>query len=720
MLEGFAARENEWMRALDDMDDGALFRSIRDIETKLFCFDYVSKTWETITGVSAKDTLLDANNVFQHIPKRDFETLTKNIYESNEEQKKFFAQIRYIHPVSKKKRWLQISSYTCYENKKVISNGFIFDVTALHTAEQNLHIEQSRLKALNDMPDGTLFRTARNHSDLVLKFDYVSATWEKLVGVSPENTLADPRNVFMNVVPEDLKNLMQKIESSYEPIQKFEVDVRYIHPVTKEERWLNIWSYPRRDEEFTYSDGFIFDVTERKKNEVELAKYRDNLEIIVKERTDELLVSTEELKSANEELYAITEELYTTNEVLDKTLADNRYQLVVLDLLVEASGIGLWDMKIVKDDPINPENPFLWSQEFRKMLGYTDENDFPNKLNSWSDKLHPEDKERTLKAFNNHILDRSGKTPYDLEYRLLRKDGVYGYYRAYGSTVRNEVGEAQRIAGALQDITEKTIVDMELEQYRTQLEQMIEKRTAELTKAMEKAQESDHLKSAFLANMSHEIRTPLHGIVGLIQFFENDLPVEQRQEYIKIINNSSSHLMRLIDEIIDVSKIEAKQMTINPVYTQLNEMMNELRVNFETYMQTMNKHTISLILDDGQFIDPCVIKVDSFRLRQVLDNLLSNAVKFTEKGYIRFGYCKSSNMLEFFVEDTGIGLPDAQHEVIFERFRQAELGHNRQYGGFGLGLNISRSLVQLMGGDMWVESKQGEGATFYFTIPEIH
>ena len=711
MIDNLITGENEWIRALDSMDDGALFRSVRDIETGQFRFDYVSKTWEDVFGVSIKDALADSMNVFRNIPPSDLDLLQKNINESDVNKKKFNAVVRYIHPVSKKTSWLQISTYTRLEDRKVISNGFIFDVTALHQAEQELFIEKSRLKALKNMPDGTLFRSARNHNDGILKFDYVSATWEKITGVSKEESLESIINVFKYVPPEDLQVLMQRIEESFSPMQKFEVDVRYNHPITKEERWLIIWSYPRRDEEFTYSDGFIFDITERKRNEIELAQYREKLEQLVNERTEELAASTEELKATNEELYA-------TNEELDKTLLANKYQLVILDLLVEASGIGLWDMQVIQGDSVNPNNSISWSDKFRNLLGYSDETDFPNVLSSWSDILHPEDKQKTFDALNRHLLDKSGSAPYDVEYRLLRKDGIYGHFRAYGATVRDEEGNPLRIAGALQDITEKKLTDIELEGYRTQLEEMVMLKTSELTTALEKAKESDRLKSAFLANMSHEIRTPLHGIVGLIQFFEAEMPLEQRKEYIKIINSNGSHLMSLIDEIIDVSKIEAQQMTINPVEMQLNEMMNELLINFETYIQTMGKENISLILDDSQFIASCYIYADSVRLRQVLNNLLSNAVKFTEKGYIRFSYRQSSpDMLEFVVEDTGIGLPADQTSLIFERFRQVDLGNNRQYQGFGLGLSISRSLVQLMGGEMWVESTEGEGASFYFTIP---
>ena len=183
------------------------------------------------------------------------------------------------------------------------------------------------------------------------------------------------------------------------------------------------------------------------------------------------------------------------------------------------------------------------------------------------------------------------------------------------------------------------------------------------------------------------------------------------------MNSSAKHLSQLVDDIIDISRIEAKQLRIVPENLKLNELMNEMFQFFKTNLISKNKGDIELQLDNSQFIDNCVVMVDAVRLRQVLINLLGNAVKFTDRGYIRFGYRLSSpDILEFVVEDTGIGLPANQQEVIFERFRQSE-GSTRKYGGSGLGLTISRNLVQLMGGDMWVKSTEGAGSEFYFTVP---
>jgi len=290
-------------------------------------------------------------------------------------------------------------------------------------------------------------------------------------------------------------------------------------------------------------------------------------------------------------------------------------------------------------------------------------------------------------------------SPYFFEYRLMKGDQeVWLLENAMPRIYENQIVWD----GIIVDITD-----------RKQFEK-------ELIKAKEHAEESDRLKSAFLANMSHEIRTPMNGIVGFLGFVEKDnLPAQKRQAYIGIIRSNVQQLLQLIGDIIDISKIDSHSLSLNHVTFDLNSLLDELEIFFQDFVLKRDKKLI-LILDRSQFVLPCIIQADPVRIRQVLSNLIGNAIKFTDMGYVRFGYhlTEQSDKLYFYVEDTGIGIPESKQEYIFERFRQL---HNEKskilYGGTGLGLPISKNLVELMGGQIGVESKEDAGSIFYFTLP---
>lgn len=238
----------------------------------------------------------------------------------------------------------------------------------------------------------------------------------------------------------------------------------------------------------------------------------------------------------------------------------------------------------------------------------------------------------------------------------------------------------------------------------------------ELIQAKERAEHSDRLKSAFLANMSHEIRTPMNAILGFTELLDDeDLAIEQRQYFMDIIRKSGQSLLSLINDILDLSKIEAGQMDILQTRVFVNEILDNLLTTFKEQQKTMNKEAITLnaFMPDNSI----AIFTDGFRLRQILNNLVSNALKFTESGEISFG-CKQTqaNELQFFVSDTGIGMAEEVQTLIFERFQKIESINNQVYRGAGLGLAISKNLVELLGGRIHFESKEGKGTTFYFTI----
>jgi len=238
---------------------------------------------------------------------------------------------------------------------------------------------------------------------------------------------------------------------------------------------------------------------------------------------------------------------------------------------------------------------------------------------------------------------------------------------------------------------------------------------SELLTAKSNAEESDRLKSAFLANMSHEIRTPMNAIIGFSELLlQPGLSKEKLESFVKIIHASSLQLLTIIDDIIDISKIEADQLTINSDLTNINKLLNEL---FITYKKLVEHKKIRLSYHCDRPNKAIQAITDGNRIKQILCNLLNNALKFTREGEINFGFNIKESLIEFYVKDTGIGIAPENYELIFQRFRQVDSSNNRANGGNGLGLSISKALIKKLGGTITVHSELGKGSTFVFTIP---
>lgn len=247
-----------------------------------------------------------------------------------------------------------------------------------------------------------------------------------------------------------------------------------------------------------------------------------------------------------------------------------------------------------------------------------------------------------------------------------------------------------------------------------------EKAKKDLAKALRIAEEADMLKSNFLANMSHEIRTPMNGILGFAQLLQDDdLEREMQLRYIDIVCHNGEMLINLIDDIMDISKIEAGQLPLNKVEVNIDNLFFDLYTFFNEIKFKQEKEHINIRLIDLNEEQNTIFFTDEQRLRQILSNLIGNSIKFTEKGFVEFGYvnCVNDQYLEFFVRDTGIGIPSDKQNIIFERFRQIEEGSTRRYGGTGIGLFISKHVVETLGGKIWMESEVGKGSTFRFTLP---
>lgn len=239
----------------------------------------------------------------------------------------------------------------------------------------------------------------------------------------------------------------------------------------------------------------------------------------------------------------------------------------------------------------------------------------------------------------------------------------------------------------------------------------------ELIKAKERAEESDRLKSAFLSNMSHEIRTPMNGILGFSELLKDpNLSGEEQKSYIKIIEESGARMLNIINDIIDISKIESGQMTLSLSKIDVNDNLEYIYTFFKPAVE---KKRLKFILSNKLQSNETTIRTDKEKFLAILTNLVKNAIKYTKEGTIEFGCENKGKYLEGFVKDTGIGIPEDRQKAIFERFIQADIEDKMARQGAGLGLAISKSYVELLGGKIWVESKTGIGSSFYFTIPYV-
>jgi len=329
-------------------------------------------------------------------------------------------------------------------------------------------------------------------------------------------------------------------------------------------------------------------------------------------------------------------------------------------------------------------------------LGYTKEELLKK---SWIEFTHPDDVEIDLSHFDKVIKGETNG--YKLEKRFIRKNGETIYTELEVQCLRDEKRNVKYFLALINDITERKIAEQQL------------------IIAKEKAEESDRLKSAFLANMSHEIRTPMNGILGFAELLkEPNLSGETQSEYIKIIEKSGARMLSTINDIVDISKIEAGLMKLDIKESNVNEKMEYIFTFFKPEAEAKG---MKLSIRNYLPTKEAIIQTDSEKLYAILTNLVKNAIKYAEKGSIEFGYdlvdINSQEYLQFYVKDTGIGIPRDRQEAIFERFIQAEIEDKKARQGSGLGLAITKSYVEMLGGKIWVESEVEIGSTFYFTLP---
>ncbi len=363
-----------------------------------------------------------------------------------------------------------------------------------------------------------------------------------------------------------------------------------------------------------------------------------------------------------------------------------------LELALNSANEGLWDFLL-------EEKKVFFNSNLIHLLGYKSAKEANINLNNWRKFIYKEDLIQLKEALQLHI-DKTTNI-FHSELRLIKKDGTLLWCALHGKITEYSLKSTPaRITGVIIDIDNQ------------------KKFEEQLKLAKDKAEESDRLKSSFLANMSHEIRTPMNAIIGFSDILtERTVDASDQTTYLNQIKQSAVKLLHIINDIVDISKIESGQLNINNEAFDIDILIDQLEITAQSLLKRNNK--VELIVEKGEILDGYRIYTDPFRLEQILLNLLSNAIKYTYEGFVKIAYSvRDQKEIEFKISDSGEGIAKEDQNIIFERFRQAEKSSPRLLtSGTGLGLSISKSLVELMHGKIKVDSELNKGSVFTVTFP---
>ena len=720
---------------------------------------YSSTGINEIYEVTPEDVKEDATAIFARIHPDDHNYVKETILESARTLQIFYCEYRVILPIQGL-RWRWAQAYP--ERMKdggTLWHGIIMDITERKQSEEKLQQMVDELKISQRIAHVGNWK-------LDLKTGAYTSSEEGLrIFGFPMGSYLKIQNVTDCIHPEDQERVTQRRAALLQLKEPYNIDFRIINKETGQIK--NIKSIGEiqcdADDNAIAIEGTIQDITDNKQAEEALKtthriikhKQRENETII--NSTNDLVWSLDinlNIITANEAFLSKTKN--QTGRLL--TYGDN-----ILDPnLISPGLISFWKVlyeealsgKTVHREVINPPvddpsitcieinlNPIFFESKvigvacLCKNISHRLEAEKQLKLLSRAIEQSPvsvviTDKNGTIEyvnpkfsALTGYTLEEAkGKNPRVLQsgkhsvefYKELwntilsgkewkgefynkKKNGELYIESAIISPILNSHSEITYFVAVKEDITEK--------------KKMLE----DLIKAKEIAEENNNLKTAFLNNISHEIRTPFNGMLGYLSILQHDdLPANEKDEYIGIINNSAYRLMNTINDIVEISQIQAGQMKLINQDINIKQLAEEQFNRFKSEADNKGLHyNFNCNLTD----DLAFINSDGLKLKTVIFNLIDNAFKFTKKGSIEFSVCKIDNYLKLSISDTGIGIPENKKPTIFDRFMQVDVSKTRLFEGLGLGLSISKAYLDMMDGELWVESEEGKGSTFCFTIP---
>ena len=616
---------------------------------------YFNEPWLNFTGRTMEQEY--GNGWAEGVHPEDFDNCL-NIYVTAFDKREAFSMEYRLRHADGSYRWIKDDGTPRYDSYGNFLGyiGFCYDITP----EKELRDKLSKLSLSVDQSSSSVMIT-----NLDAEIEYVNQRFTETTGYTPEEVLGkNPRFLKSGLTPE---SVYDELWLSLSRGGSWEGEL--IDQTKDGQNFIDLTKiYPLRDVKgcITHYVSIKEDITTKKREAEELLAYRNHLEQLVVERTAEHEQTLKRLKVGEERLsYAL-----------------------------DATNDGVWDWDIIS-------NQCYINGAYLKMLGY-EPDEVPNDVKSlWMNFLHPDERESALTAVQRLLENNEGDQSEEVEFRMRAKDGSYKWILSRRKVVkRDENGNAVRAIGTHTDLTAR-------KQFEIQLNE-----------AKEAAEMASRAKSNFLANMSHEIRTPMNAILGFSYSLILDLTEPTQQDKLKKISLSARHLLDIINNILDLSKIEADQLQLEAIPFNVVTLVNQVH---GMMIDRFQEKSVTLLENIDPRLETGLLIGDSLRISQMLINYLGNAFKFTEHGWVALRVKLEAEQgdavtLRFEVQDTGIGIAEAQQVRLFENFEQAEASTTRKYGGTGLGLAINRRLAFLMGGDTGVVSRYGQGSTFWFTV----
>jgi PAS domain S-box-containing protein len=629
-------------------------------------FIFWNKETEKLFGYSSFNILCNQDNisVFKNIPLNNSETIQRQFTSQN--GKIFILQLNFLQ---KSKAGNNTQTWICgYDITRFINTET--EITNRLNHYHNLE------KILNRSDSFIYIR----ENDIDWRLTYISPNFYSFFG--PKSDFSDRNPILLTkyIHADDIVRIKAEILiAEHKQLDQMHLEYR-ITSNSNKTIWVSdsLEMIRNSNGNVIKHQGVITDITYQKKAEVKIKEQHK----IIRTRNTELILAHEELKKSYTDITLAHEKL-TESEIALRESEEQYRQLVQTSPDVIA-------LVNIKGDLIYA------SPRSKQLFGYPEDEKIEGK--NIFQFIDPLDLMRAQAEVSNVINELKTFTG---TYTMVKKDQTRFFAEVNSSLLKDYQGNIKGMISVIRDVTERKHVE------------------DELIKAKNKAEESDRLKSAFLANMSHEIRTPMNGILGFAQLLNDDnLSSQERNEYTNIINQNGNILLKLIDDILDIAKIEAGQLALYEKPCYINQLLYDEHILFNKLIENHPSKNINLILNLPSSNQDYEIIIDPSRFKQIISNLLGNALKFTEKGFIEYGYIiETQSWLRFYVKDTGIGMSKEKHEIIFDRFRQADESSSRKYGGTGLGLTISSNLVKLMNGEIWIESEENKGSTFFFRIP---